>query len=1309
MSDLLLIEKFETIASKIEKSEDILSLSSTVSTLINTHCLIEINSIYVKCLNTLRFRQFFPGKVDPEFTNAVLTKTAISEITKIKSIEYSGIKYSVSYPQGEEKPSCFILTEENQLIKPESILAVFNFIINRFCNAVNKFRIAQDKIRNDSALFLLENALTQTESGILIVDAAEKKYPVVYINDAYEKISGFSKVELKGKECKYFNQPFLKTKYGKIIYEILNDGKPEKVLIKDERKDGTSFWAELRIAPLKDSADKTLFYSVILDDVTLKVEEREQLKKSNLRVTALIQNLNSGILLLNSAGEVEFINNAFLKLFKLSGSIENYRGKQLSLPKLELEKSLKEPANLVEQASLFIKNKNECRIEEVEFIDGKIFELDYIPVLIDDEISGNIWQFRDITSRIITERKIIESEKNIRSIVDNTSDLIYRTTPEGKFTFVNRAMIILSGYSEEELLKMNFTDVIREDYVKKVKIFYFRQFLQKEELTYLEFPAFDKAGKEIWIGQNVKLLFENSKVTGMQAVSRDITERVFLRNQVDQLRKFYENILFDLPGQIAVYDSDFRYLYVNYASIKNDEIRAWIIGKNDTEYCEFRGYDSSVAKKRNKILQKVKDEKKIYSFEETQTNPEGVVKKWRRVIHPILDESGELKYIIGYGIDVSDLRATQEGLLSVQKQLSSVLDTVGEGIISVSATGQILMVNSEVEKLWGYFKDDLLNKNVLMLFEEFSVQNIFDSNGIPQFSHDILGKRNELIAQKKEGEFFPVEILIRENFTYGGITYTIAASDISERKAVMEELLKAKQLAEQSTKAKEQFLAHMSHEIRTPMNAVLGITNLLLELEPRDDQTEFLKAIKYSTDNLLVIINDILDFSKIEANKFELVYEQFNIKETVDHVFETVKYLSTEKSLSLEKSIQPEVPEILTGDQVRLSQILLNLLSNAVKFTEFGFVKLIIEAISESDSAVNLKFTVEDTGSGINSSDLDKIFDSFEQSQMRRSAKLKGTGLGLAIVKRLVELQGGRIAVESEINKGSKFSVFLPFHIPTKKEREDQISEGFSQEDIMTLRFNGIKILLAEDNEMNQMVAVNTLRLWGAEIEVAENGLRCFELLEKKDFDLILMDISMPVMNGYETSRKIRNETRPEMRKIPIIAFTASAMISTKEKFYEYGMNDFVAKPFRPEELKRKIYRLLKAFKPDHEFQISNDNLIKDSRSLKAGKIDRSYMEELFGDDPEAILEVISLFKNNSKQFIKNSFDLLNLDSLEELRAEVHRFKPSVSYVGAHSIYLLFDSLEELINSRASRETLQIRLKEAVAQLEVLLDSIQEE
>ncbi len=384
-------------------------------------------------------------------------------------------------------------------------------------------------------------------------------------------------------------------------------------------------------------------------------------------------------------------------------------------------------------------------------------------------------------------------------------------------------------------------------------------------------------------------------------------------------------------------------------------------------------------------------------------------------------------------------------------------------------------------------------------------------------------------------------------------------------------LQEAKDMAEKATETKTNFLSNISHEIRTPMNAIMGLTELLVPQETHPEKLEYLQAIQYSADNLLRLINDLLDLNKMEANKMSLDHSAVAIRELLSQFEKVMRYLTRDRQVNIQLVVDEQLPEWVKGDQVRLNQILMNLGSNAAKFTEKGEIAVRVKVLADEGDKLVVRFTFRDTGIGIPAEKLESIFESFEQADKQISKKYGGTGLGLTITRKLVDMMGGVIRVQSEPGVGSTFTVELKL--------EKVAQTGLPQQDLASLQDKDLhkaRILVVEDNKINAMLATKLLANWNATYEVAEHGLEGMQKLQASSYDLVLLDLQMPVMDGFELIGKIRSGEAGEQINIPVIALTADAFDQTKGKAFEAGFSDFVSKPLKADELFMKIQAWLK-------------------------------------------------------------------------------------------------------------------------------------
>ena len=473
--------------------------------------------------------------------------------------------------------------------------------------------------------------------------------------------------------------------------------------------------------------------------------------------------------------------------------------------------------------------------------------------------------------------------------------------------------------------------------------------------------------------------------------------------------------------------------------------------------------------------------------------------------------------------------------------------------------------------------------------------------------------------------------------------------------------------AEQSEQFEQQFLANMSHEIRTPMNAVMGMTNILLQKNPREDQLKYLDSIRNSSQALLVILNDILDISKIQAGRMELENTDFDVAQMLQQVASTLQFRAKEKGLAFETVCDPAIPPVLIGDPVRLQQILLNLTGNAIKFTEKGSVSVAAQLLEKEGELCRLRFEVRDTGIGMTPEQSARAFESFRQASADTTRKYGGTGLGLSISKQLVELFGGTLEVQSQPGKGSVFSFVIPMKISEKKlvPKDDFIPAG------QTGALVNLRILVVEDNEYNRMVAVETLEMMlpGVVVSIAENGREAVEKVKSGHFDLVLMDVNMPEMDGLEATRIIRSLPSP-LNALPIIAFTASVTKVEIQRCKEAGMNAVVPKPFKESELMEALYAVIPSNSSDDSR--SSDEYVTAKRSDDFESSDRQasngssldFLENLTGGNNERIRKYLGLYLESAQSSLSKIETALAANHRDDLRRAVHTLKPQLKMVG---------------------------------------------
>ncbi|MES2394774.1 MAG: PAS domain S-box protein [Bacteroidota bacterium] len=525
--------------------------------------------------------------------------------------------------------------------------------------------------------------------------------------------------------------------------------------------------------------------------------------------------------------------------------------------------------------------------------------------------------------------------------------------------------------------------------------------------------------------------------------------------------------------------------------------------------------------------------------------------------------------------DISERKKAEDALKASEEKFSLLAKNSTDIVSLHDLNFNYIYVSDSVKRTLGFEPEELIGKSALDFIHPKDLEYVKQrySDMFNRTSIEYSQFRNK----KKDGSYCWMESAGNFTFDKDGVIsgLTLNTRDISERKQIEEQLIIAKKLAEELAGAKDLFLSNMSHEIRTPLNGIIGFTNLLLQSDIPPKQKKQVEIIKTSGNILMVLINDILDLAKINEGKIELEESIFNLSELINDILISFELRIDEKDLKMFSKYDNNIPNILIGDPIRISQILINLINNSKKFTNNGGqINLNVILLEEDHEKAIIEFSITDTGIGIAKEKLETIFEPFVQADNGPHYKYEGTGLGLSIVRRLVGLMNGSISINSEVNKGSTIS----FTIPLKKTTAIEVS---TKKDVPLLaddltKIGHVKVLIADDNEINQLLAQTILLKFGFEVDSAENGQIAIELCNKKLYDIILMDLKMPEMDGFEAANYIRTQMLPPKATIPIIAITADVTKADLETFKEAGINDFILKPFDQTDLLNKIISLVK-------------------------------------------------------------------------------------------------------------------------------------
>lgn len=643
-----------------------------------------------------------------------------------------------------------------------------------------------------------------------------------------------------------------------------------------------------------------------------------------------------------------------------------------------------------------------------------------------------------------------------------------------------------------------------------------------------------------------------------------------------------------------------------------------------------------------------------------------------------------------------ELEKYSDNLKIASEYTRSLIEAIRDPLFTLSPNGIITDTNEASVQATGVLKENLIGSEFSQYFTEPKLAKknyleVFEKGYVVDFPLTIQDGElmdvlfNGSVYKNEKGQVIGAVVIARDITESNKVAKELGISkefvELALEKAEMSQIEAENntKIAREAVKAKQQFLSNMSHEIRTPMNAIIGFTKVILKTELNEKQREFLNAIKTSGDALIVLINDILDLSKVDAGKMSFEKIPFRLSSSISSMLHLFEPKIFEKNLKLEIDYDERIPDVLMGDSVRLHQIILNLVSNAVKFTQQGSISVSVKLLSEIEQFITVQFMVKDTGIGIASSKRETIFDDFEQASTGTSRVYGGTGLGLAIVKKLVEAQDGTILLESEIGKGSAFIFTLTFEKTINEPHFDEILELDDEN-------KNIKVLVVEDILLNQLLMKTLLDDFGFERDIASNGRIAIEKMESKSFDVILMDLQMPEMNGFETTEYIRNTMNS---KVPIIALTADVTTADLARCTEVGMNDYIAKPVNERILYSKIVGLVKKRskmkEQEIEYQLTQEKL---------KYVDLSYLNQRTKSNPQLMMEMINLYLDQTPTLIsemKKNFSEKNWDGLSKA---VHKIIPSFSIMGISNDYeSLARKIYEFTKAQQTMEDIENMLK----------------
>ncbi|MFW5663761.1 MAG: PAS domain S-box protein [bacterium] len=994
--------------------------------------------------------------------------------------------------------------------------------------------------------------------GYLIMD---KNGFIHEANQTFCKMSGLPKSEVANHNLK----SLLDSKSQDAFYFHLRDlmeGKKTANCILEIRHAETSLWIKME--------SKLFFFTKINEQVIQSsvsdISATKATEEHLLRLSAAFEQSANSIVVTDTNGNIEYANPRFFKttgftpdeVIGQNPSIVKYDKSQIDYK--ELWKTITsgqtwkgEFLNKTKKGKLYWEI---ATITPVKNHEGKI--INYLAIK------------EDITQRKQAEEKLQKAKDFYLNLLKDFPVMVWQCDTEGKFNFFNKTFSEFTGHTNQELSEKDYNLMI---YNKDREVFKdaFRKGLENKVPFIVEYRIKDRFDNYRWVLNHAKPFTDlEGNYGGFIATNIDIHDRKRVEERLIESEDKYRRMFEDSSLGIFKLDRNFSFINANKAFAEMfgyDDTVSFLIDINnhpDRFFPEF-------GKEREFRKQLVKSKESRFVVEKE------LFRKDKSRIYTLIHlrkvyERSHVKqfYMEGFIEDITQRKLAEKKIILSEQKFKALFEKSYDAVLILDNL-MVVDCNRKASELFNLECGSLAQVHFRDLCPEFQYNHQQSSLLLQKKYNEALKGEAQTFEwlHLRDGKSFDAEVSFARIYVKNKYMIQAIIRDISAKKLAEKQLKQAKEDAEKARMAQSEFLSLMSHEIRTPLNAVVSLTDLMLHEELSKDQRENLGTVKISARHLLGLIDDILDYNKIESGNIQFETEDFNIRQLVDQIIKALIIKAKERNNKLIAEVEENVPRILRSDTLRLKQILINLISNAIKFTQDGQITLKVE--KQEGNNHNIRFLVKDSGIGISANRLDAIFEKFTQEESSTTRKYGGSGLGLTICKKLVELQGGEITAQSEVGKGSEFSFYIPME-PGEKAAED-LMEITQNQNNYTLA--GMKILMVEDDKMNQFVGRKVIeKKWNASLTIVSSGEEALEMLSERNFDLVLMDILLPKMDGYEVVEKIRKNQNQRIIQpdVPIIALTADAFVETRQKALEAGMNDFVSKPFDYDNLYKKIH-----------------------------------------------------------------------------------------------------------------------------------------
>ncbi|MFM2359186.1 MAG: hypothetical protein RLY16_1179 [Bacteroidota bacterium] len=1051
---------------------------------------------------------------------------------------------------------CYIGVRREQLV-------MFNEQIKDNLTQEQKISSAADK-----QIKLLAKVISQINEAVIISDVNGS---VQWVNDGFTKITGYSMDEILGKKPGTILHGAQTDKdVARRIEEKMSRGEELVEELLKYRKNGTTFWVRSSIKPIYNEEGIMTNYISIENDITVRKEKEMAIESLYKEVADYKFALDQSaiVIIFNTTGKIVHANRKFCEISGLEQEQiigNDYRSISLSMR----DRSVLTPIwDTISKGKIWrgelINRSNNGRSYWTETTIVPLLNADGKPKQF-LAIQNDITERKELENQIVTSKNKLEQAMKIAQFgaweIDSLNERIYLS---------KELRDILKLKDGQDMQLSEFFHNIHNDDVHYVKqqLELVAENMVQSEIEYRYWVD----GQLRYLNSNIApRLNESKQMVGAFGTVKDITQRKITELALKKSEEEKAVVLDNAQTLICLHDLKGNIIDVNAAGQKMSGFaKEEVIGMNLRLLVapEFGG-------KFDEYLEEITANRKANGSLQIITK-EGKKRVWLYQ-NSVYENNGNTPYVIASAIDITESVKAQNEIEKQQQFIRQIIDNSPNVIFVLNEQRQVILANKTFADYYAYNNRELPLADALSKGKE----DIF------------LGDVSEML-ELEEGEMIRMEGSMAllddaDNMSWFSIVkkcfkektgkkYVLCfGMDITSRYQVESDLIAANELVERSLKVKDQFISNMSHEIRTPLNAVIGFTDLLADTQLNKEQADYINIVKTASQNLLALINNILDLSKIESGNLALENQPIDIRQIIIDATKIMEQKARTKGIAIMTNFVSALPSKVMGDQLRLSQILFNLIGNAVKFTDEGYVEIICKTVKGSDDSKHyISFSVKDTGIGVPLEKQTAIFERFTQANVDTQRLYGGTGLGLNIAKSIVDMHGGTLSMESTPGKGTTFHFILSFK---KYEESNDLVEvkSIDGERILAInQENPISVLLAEDNMINAMLAMQVLNNGGFMVEHVTNGVLAYEAVQNKKYDVVLMDIQMPVLNGIEATKRIRS-LDTDAAKLPIVAMTAHSLYGEMQNCFNAGMTGYVSKPFKPESLFTAIIDSIKA------------------------------------------------------------------------------------------------------------------------------------